>query len=141
MKARATSFLAVGRWALSIAAAAAIVGGGAAQADAPARVSPTVANAPKHSRYPTFKQVPPAPKDVRSIPAWRTAVVAVQKDGQQLAQQEAAQPWTLSGTDAFAARARAEANPPPSTMSASDPATDAEVAAMRARAKEPPRKR
>ena len=141
MNARATSFLAVRRWAPAIAAAAALLAGGEARADAPARVSATVADAPKHSRYPTFKQVPPAPKDVRSVPAWKTAVLAVQKDGQQLAQQQAAQPWTLSGTDAFAARARAEATPPPPTLAASDPATEAEVAAMRARAKEPPRKR
>ena len=141
MKAHATSFLTVGRWAPSIAAAAALVAGGAVEADAPARVSATVANAPTHSRYPTFKQVPPAPKDVRSVPAWKTAVVAVQMDGQQLAQRVASQPWTLSGTDAFAARARAAATPPPPITTASDPATEAMVAEMRARAKEPPRKR
>jgi hypothetical protein len=141
MKARGTSFLAVSGWALSIAAAGALVAGGAVLADAPARVSATVANAPQHSRYPTFKQVPPAPKDVRSVPAWRTAVVTVQKVGQQLAQQEAAQPWTLDGTDGWAARARAEATPPPPITTASDPATEAMVAAMHARAKEPPRKR
>jgi len=140
MKARPTSFLVLRGWTPSIAAVAALVAG-AVQADAPAGVSAAVANAPQHSRYPTFTEVPPAPKDVRSVPAWRAAVVAVQKDGQKVAEQEAAQPWTLGATDTFAARARAEASPPPPITTASDPSTEAMVAEMRARAKEPPRRR
>ena len=142
MKARATSFLALRRWAPGLAAVVALATGlDAAGAAATVGVSPVVANAPRHAPYPTFKQVPPAPKDVRSVPAWKAAVVAVQKDGKALAQQQAAQPWTLSGTDDWAARARAEASPPPPITSAPDPATEALVAQMRARAKQPPRRR
>ena len=138
MKARPTSFLAA-----SLAAGVSLVAGlaCAAQATPPTPESPVIANAPQHSRYPTFKQVPPAPKDVRAVPEWKAAVVAVQKDGQELAQQQAAEPWTLAGTEDWADRARAEATPPPPALSATDPATEAVAAHMRARAKEPPRKR
>lgn len=124
-----------------IAAPAMAASPSAAGADVPPAVSAAVANAPQHQPYPTFKQVPPAPRDVRPVAAWKAAVLAVKKDGQVMAQQQAAQPWTLDRTDAFVAQARAEATPPPPITSASDPATDAMVAEMRARAKEPPRKR
>lgn len=142
MNARGTSFLRLALGGTPLAAGLALaMGVGAGQASTPAGVSPVVANAPKHGRYPTFKQVPPAPKDVRATPAWKSAVTAVQGDGKALAEQSVAQPWTLAGTDDFAARARAEAAPPPPITAANDPALDAVVAQMRARAKEPPRHR
>ena len=56
-----------------------------------------------------------------------------------MAQMAAVEPWTLSDTEAWAARERAEATPPPPITAADDAADDAAVAAMRERAKEPPR--
>lgn len=142
MNARGVSFLRLAAGSAPQAAILAFVMGvGAGHADTPTRVSAVVANAPQHGRYPTFGQVPPAPKDVRPTRAWKTAVTAVLGDGKQLAEQSAAQPWTLAGTDDWVARARAEAAPPPPVTAASDPGLEAMVAQMRARAKEPPRHR
>src|SRR6185312_1269766 len=68
-----------------------------------------IAAASKTTVYPTFAQVPPLPKDVRSISAWKASVTSIKDEGVELAQMAAAEPWTLGDTASWAARERAEA--------------------------------
>ena len=89
--------------------------------------------------YPSFASVPPAPKDVRPLSAWRTAVIQTRVVGARLARQASKEPWTLSDTAGFAARERNEATPPPPITTPTEPETAALVAAMKARASQPPR--
>jgi hypothetical protein len=109
----------------------------------PANASPVttsaIAGAEQTAVWPTFAGIPETPKDVRSVAAWKRAVVEIEANGRQLTQMAAAEPWTLSDTVAWATRQRAEATPPPPITTADDPDTDAAVAALRERAKEPPR--
>ena len=115
----------------------------AAPPTAPANASPVttaaMAGAEHRAAWPTFRGIPPTPKDVRSLAAWKASILDIEATGRQLTKMAAAEPWTLSNTDAWAARQRAEATPPPPVTAADDPATDAAVAALRERAKEPPR--
>jgi hypothetical protein len=137
---RASFLLRIPGAALGLALAAPL----AAFAADPGGANPTpaaMAAAEKNAPYPTFDKVPPAPKDVRSVQAWKSAILAVRHSGAELGAAAADQPWTLSDTEGFAARAHAEATPPPPVTSAFDPETAAKVAELRARAKEPPRSR
>lgn len=138
----------------AIAASLALAGAGLA---APACAQPTLkpppahpnaaterafAEASKDAPFPTFAQIPPLPKDVRSMSAWKASVVTVKGEGAQLAEAAAIEPWTLGDTEGWAARERAEAAPPaPITEASSQADTEAFAAAMRARATPPPRKR
>jgi hypothetical protein len=128
------------------AAGLAVLGAGAAHSAPPAlpaNASPlttgAVASAEHTAAWPTFKSIPPKPTDVRPLAAWKKAIVELESNGRQMAQMAAVEPWTLSDTEAWAARERAEATPPPPITAADDAADDAAVAAMRERAKEPPR--
>lgn len=101
-----------------------------------------MAEAAKSAPFPTFAQVPPLPKDVRSMAAWKASVLSLKAQGAELTQMAAAEPWTLGDTEAWAERQRAAAAPPPPVTTASSQAeTEAFAAAMRARAIPPPRKR
>ena len=92
--------------------------------------------------YPTFASIPPLPDDVRSLPEWRASVHAIKAEGAELTEAAAAEPWTLAGTEGWAADERAAAAPPPPVTIASGQAdTAAFAAAMRARATPPPRRR
>ena len=143
MKARPANFLhglaaLLGLWAGSAAAGAAL----AAPAPPP-NASPVtlgaMAEAERGAAYPTFAGIPPVPKDVRSFQAWRGAILAIEKTGRDMDRMAAVEPWTLSDTEGWAAARRAEAIPPPPLTRAQDPGLDAVVAAMRERAKQPPR--
>ncbi|HEY1426314.1 MAG TPA: hypothetical protein VGF50_06545 [Caulobacteraceae bacterium] len=138
----------------AIAACVALIGAGLA---APACAQPTLkpppvhpnaateqafAEAAKAAPFPTFAQIPPLPKDVRGMSAWKASVMTMKGEGAQLAEAAATEPWTLGDTEGWAARERTEAAPPPPITQASSPAdTEAFAAAMRARATPPPRKR
>ncbi|MDP1631584.1 MAG: hypothetical protein Q8L66_09215 [Caulobacter sp.] len=61
--------------------------------------------------WPTFAGIPQAPTDVRDAEAWRAAVAEQQADGLYVQRNAAQSTWSLSATEAFAAAARAEANP------------------------------
>jgi hypothetical protein len=101
-----------------------------------------IANASKSAPFPTFAQIPPLPKDVRSIAEWKASVLSLKARGAQLTEMAAAEPWTLGDTEQWAARKRDAAVPPPPVTTASSAAdTEAFAAAMRARAMPPPRKR
>jgi hypothetical protein len=96
--------------------------------------------------FPKFADIPPAPTDVRPLPAWRQVV------GETLAEKRAtdgeirAHPFTLEGTEAFAASAQAKIPPeeavPPTDVTAEAEAYAASVRGQapraRARAKTPP---
>lgn len=129
---------------LSAALLALTAGGAHAAPPAlPANASPVttgaIAGAEHTAAWPTFKGIPPKPADVRSVAAWKKAVVEIEANGRQLVHMAAVEPWTLSDTEDWAARQRAEATPPPPITTATDADTDAAVAAMRERAKQPPR--
>ena len=91
--------------------------------------------------YPTFASVPAAPKDVRPVAAWRTAVVETRITGARLTRAAAKEPWTLDDTVGWAARERNEARPPAQITQPSEPDVDAMVKAMKARASQPSRRR
>lgn len=117
------------------------MGAGVAAA-APTGITPDLlARAEAPAPYPTFASVPPIPKDLRPVGDWRAAVVGVQEDGARLERYAASMPWSLTDSEAWAARARTEATPPPPVTTSTDPETEALVAAMRARAMTPPRRR
>ena len=136
MNAWAAYFLAFGT---ALAAGWALLSVERASAQQPSQTAGAISEAEKNAPYPTFASVPPAPKDVRPLGAWKTAITSIQTSGKSLASLAAAQPWTLSDTEGFAAQARAEDTPPPQVTFAQEPATQAMVAEMRARAKAPPR--
>jgi hypothetical protein len=102
-----------------------------------AETAPAAAPTP----YPTFGQVPPTPKDVRKLADWKAAVLATKGAGAETVGAARATPWTLSGTEAFAAKARAEATPPPPVTTPSGSDAEAIAMAERARASAPPRRR
>jgi hypothetical protein len=142
MNAGARSFLHSTVYAgLALVLAGTPVAVSAAQPDTANPTPSAMAAAEKNAPYPTFASVPPTPKDVRSLQAWKTAILDIRRSGADLGSQAAAERWTLSDTEGFAAKAHAEATPPAPVTSALDPDTAAKVAEMRARAKEPPRSR
>ena len=101
-----------------------------------------IAEARTSGAYPTFASIPPLPTDVRPLAGWRASVRAIQRDGAELTQMAAAEPWTLGDTEGWASQERAEAAPPPPITAPSSQAdTEAFAAALRARAMPPPRKR
>lgn len=90
--------------------------------------------------WPTFAGIPQIPADVRSSAAWRDAVAEQEADGLYTERTGAPETWSLTATEAFAARTRAEAD----ALNVQAP-TDAEVAeseayarALRKRATPPP---
>ena len=105
----------------------------AAEADAAAAAS---------VRRPTFADIPEMPTDVPKPAEYRKAVAGQQAAGRQLTRDTAADTFTLTGTEAFAARARREAQVPPSEMptDADRAATEAFAKAARSRATPPPSK-
>ncbi len=72
-----------------------------------------VAGAMKINAYPTFCEIPPVPTDLRSAAEFRRAVVQTRLAGARLVEETAPSTFSLAGTSAFAAAARAEAAPPP----------------------------
>lgn len=85
--------------------------------------------------YPRFSDIPKAPTDIRPARAWAAAVADVESARAELFAETAPSTWTLDGTAAFAARARAQAAPPPAVTT---PSTEAFVRDARERATPPP---
>lgn len=101
------------------------------------------AQASQPAPWPTFEGIPQTPTDVRSDAAWRSAVEDVEGDRVALLQDTAPSTWTLSDTEGFAARMQNlidfDAGDIPSASQAAE--TEAWAARMRARATPPPRPR
>ena len=93
--------------------------------------------------FPSFSAIPPAPTDLASAGQLKVTVEAEQAAGLAVRAQAAPDTWTLDSTDAFAARAVADANAggihPPTAAEIAE--SEAFAKAMRARAKPPSRPR
>lgn len=122
--------------------AASLAAGRSLAAPAPQRstspVTGVIAEAETSAVLPTFASIPPLPTDVRPFQAWRVAIADARAVGAQTAAEAAAEPWTLADSEGWAARARAEADPP-APMTTPDNDTDAFVREMMRRATPPPR--
>lgn len=88
--------------------------------------------------FPTFAQIPPVPGDVRPLPAFGTAARDLDRTLAELEAQTAPGTWTLSGTEAYAARAQALAGPDTGSSISTTAATEAFARQARARATPPP---
>ena len=88
--------------------------------------------------YPTFAAIPPVPADVRPLPAFGRAADDLEAAGADLARETAPSTWTLTGTEAFAGRARDIAGPETTGPDSTTAATEAFAKAQRARATPPP---
>ncbi|HEY8004326.1 MAG TPA: hypothetical protein VIE16_08865 [Phenylobacterium sp.] len=86
--------------------------------------------------YPTFASIPPVPKDVRPHRQYGQAADTIEQARTDLEHATADNTWTLNDTEAFAARARADAGPDLGAPQASD--TEAFAKAQRKRATPPP---
>ncbi len=93
--------------------------------------------------FPGFAAIPSAPTDLASVGQLKAKVEAEQAVGLAVTAQAGPETWTLDSTDAFAARAVAEANAggihPPTAAEIAE--SEAFAKAMRARAKPPSRPR
>jgi hypothetical protein len=90
--------------------------------------------------YPRFIDIPAAPKDVRTYQAWKEAVLGEMTLKRETEAQAAAIPFTLSGTETWAANTRARVLPQFSQQAPADERAQAEAFAAQqaARATPPP---
>jgi len=88
--------------------------------------------------YPKFSQIPPAPTDVRSVAAWRSAVQDVGARQRQATADAAAYPFTLSNSEAWAAQERAKIPSNEQNASTEDTSKSTEDYANKARARATP---
>ncbi|WP_304164651.1 hypothetical protein [Phenylobacterium aquaticum] len=85
--------------------------------------------------FPTFAGIPAVPSDIRPDRAWGKAAAELEGQGAELARATAPGTWSLTGTDAFAQRAQAEAGP---AAGAESTTADTEAFAKQARARATP---
>ena len=90
--------------------------------------------------YPTFRGIPPAPKDVRSHKQYGVQAAQIEKASAADAHQAATadSTWTLNGTDAFATEARQDAGPQLAPPEPGDTEAFARDGQAKARATPPP---
>lgn len=86
--------------------------------------------------YPTFRSIPPIPKDVRPHRQYGVAAAQTEKQAADLKAATADNTWTLNGSEAFAARALADAGPELPAGQTAD--TEAFARGQKARATPPP---
>jgi hypothetical protein len=60
--------------------------------------------------WPTFAGIPELPEDVRNAAAWKAAIEDQEAEGLYTSRSAAEDTWSLTATEAFEARARAESN-------------------------------
>ena len=108
-----------------------------------ARIDPASPIAPEAAKvlaakrpYPTFSQIPPAPKDVRPARAYAAAAADTQAAADKLERETAPGTWTLTGTDRFAGAAQRQAGAEPDPASGED--TEDFARKLRERATPPP---
>jgi hypothetical protein len=131
---------------LALAAAGAVSAAASPKTVAPAGPPPPAMQAALDAAKgpaptPSFGSIPPLPKDVRSVKAWKTDVLTTKAEGAALTHEAAVEPWTLHDTEVWADEEKAQAVPPAPMTKASEEDTEAFAAALRARAMAPPRKR
>jgi len=90
--------------------------------------------------FPRFVDIPAKPKDVRTYQAWKAAVLDEVTLKRQTEAQAAAIPFTLTGTETWAANERSRVRPELSQQAPADERAQAEAyaAAQAARATPPP---
>ncbi len=109
-----------------------------AKVDPTSPIAAQVATAARaRTTYPTFADIPPVPADVRPLPAFGRAADELEVAGAQLTRDTAPSTWTLTGTEAFAGRARDMAGPE-GEIASTTADTEAFAKAQRARATPPP---
>lgn len=92
--------------------------------------------------YPTFADIPQTPADIRSNEGWRLAVAGTEGERDELLRAVAPSTFTLGDSEGFAADVRAMIADAPAAPTAADAAeTEAWAARMRERATPPPRPR
>jgi hypothetical protein len=129
---------------LAAAGAAALLSGcignpfGEAKVDPASPVAAEVAKAAHlNADYPSFNEIPKAPKDVRPARQFGVAAQTLDQAGAALDRATAPETWTLTGdTESFAGRARGDAGPELAPANPAD--TEAYVKELRKRATPPP---
>ncbi len=102
-------------------------------------LAPEVAAISRAGRaYPEFADIPPLPTNLRPIKAWGIAARDSESARLALEQATAENTWTLSGTEAFAAKAIRDAGPVRASLASTTLATEAYVRDLRRRATPPP---
>jgi hypothetical protein len=133
------SSLAAALVAMASLAGAAAVAAPTSKPAATSAATSAIAAGEQPTTMPTFASIPPAPIDVRPFVAWRAAIADTKFVGAVTETQALAGPWTLSDTEAWAARERAAADPPAPMTTPSEANTEAFVRDMIRRATPPPR--
>jgi hypothetical protein len=130
-------------WILGGLAAASLLAGCAVGRIANTKMdpnSPVAAEAAKIARadsdYPSFREIPPKPTDVAPPRIYGDRARALEVARIALDRNTAPDTWTLSNTEAFAARARAEAGPDLGAPASTD--TESFAREARKRATPPP---
>lgn len=103
--------------------------------------SPIAAEVAKSVRadaaYPTFRSIPPLPKDLRPHRQYGQAAAQIETEAKTLETATADSTWTLNNSETFAAKAREDAGP---ELPAVTPgATEAFAREQKARATPPPK--
>ena len=94
--------------------------------------------------YPKFSDIPPIPTDVRPVSAWAQAMASIEQDKVQIDSAVASLPPAPTDTEAFAANARSQAQPPAVADAAPPGGADQSQAyaeSLRQRATPPPRRK
>jgi hypothetical protein len=110
-----------------------------AQVDPNSPVAAEVARAAHTNRdYPSFASIPPIPKDLRPPAQYGRQAQTIEQARDDLEAKTAPETWTLTETDAFAARAQRDAGPDAAPAKAGDTAAFANSERKRATPPPPP---
>lgn len=110
-----------------------------AAVDPTTNLGPDIARAEQASgAYPSFRDIPAIPKDIRSDAAYARAAGEVNQALAQLEADTAPNTWTLEATDSFAAGEQARFDRAPVPGAAEAAATEAFARRLRERATPPP---
>jgi hypothetical protein len=93
-------------------------------------------NVRPNAAYPTFRSIPPIPKDVRPHRQYGVQAGQTEKQAADLKAATADNTWTLNNSETFAAQARADAGPELPPGQTAD--TEAFAKGQKARATPPP---
>ena len=88
--------------------------------------------------FPTFEKIPAFPKDQRPLTAWAPAAAKIARMGLDVQQQTADNTWTLTASEAYAARALRQLDSAPAAAESSTAVSEAYAKAQRKRATPPP---
>ena len=103
---------------------------------------PLTAPPPPNMPFPSFCDIPPAPKSVPSAAAFKTDVVRVRVAGRNLDVGSGPDTWSLGGTtESFAAEAKREVEPPAPMTTPEPGGTEAFVEKSQAQTTPPPKHR